>query len=81
MDLTWAAPLCWHRVTITVYATVGKPGAGPQNPLAGLWISLRPRLHGGHCVTNCRALAGSSAGPDGIRSSTLAGTPVAAAPA
>jgi hypothetical protein len=39
MDLTWAAPLGWHHVTITVCTTVGKSGAGPQNPLAGLWIS------------------------------------------
>lgn len=77
MDLTWAAPLCWRRVTITVCTTVGKVGAGPQNSLAGLWISLST----GHWVENCRALVGSSAGPDGMRSRTLAGTPVAIAPA
>lgn len=77
MDLTWAAPLCWRRVTITVCTTVGKVGGRPQNSLAGLWISLRAA----HGVTNTRALAGSSAGPDGIRSSTLDGTPVAFAPA
>jgi hypothetical protein len=77
MDLTWAAPLCWRRVTITVCTTVGKVGGRPQNSLARLWISPMA----GHGAANRRALAGSSTGPDGIRSSTLDGTPVASAPA
>jgi hypothetical protein len=83
MDLTWAAPLCWRRVTITVCTTVGKVGTPPQDSLVGLWISrwtARDR-QADHGVANRSAWAGSSVGPVGIKSRMLAGTPVTGAPA